>query len=63
VGHGVVIHHGYLVFIEPGKPVIRKLFRRIDTTDAVTRVANALDRIRSSDPEIYAVRWWREDER
>ena len=47
----------FLCFIEPGKPVIRKFFKKIDTTQAVGRVAAALDKILTSDPEIREVRW------
>ena len=47
----------FLCFIEPSKPVIRKLFKKIDTTQAVGRVAAALDKILTSDPEIRDVRW------
>lgn len=53
----------HLVFIEPSKPVIRKFFRRIDTTVDVGRVADALDKILTSDPDIHTLRWWSDDER
>ncbi len=55
---------GYLVFIEPSRPTIRKgLFRKIDTTADVAKVADAIDAILTSDPEIRGVRWWAEGER
>ncbi len=53
---------GYLVFIEPSKPAIRKgLFRKIDTAADVERIAAILDRILSTDPEIWDLRWWKDD--
>lgn len=48
---------GFLCFIEPSKPEIRKLFKKIDTTQDVARVTEALERIFSSDSEIRDVRW------
>jgi hypothetical protein len=55
---------GYLVFVEPSKPTIRKgLFKKIDTTSDVEKVAGAIDRILKSDSDIRDVRWWSEDEK
>ena len=47
----------YLCFIEPSQPVIRKFFKKIDTTYAVKRVTDALNKILSSDLDIRDVRW------
>jgi len=47
----------FLCFIEPTKPVIRRWFKKIDTTVQVTRVVEALSRIFSSDPDIRDVHW------
>jgi len=47
----------FLCFIEPSKPVIRKLFKKIDTTEAVAHLAKALDAILTSDPDIRDLRW------
>ena len=55
---------GYLVFIEPSKPTLtRFLFRKIDTTSDVNRVAEALDGVLGGHPGIRDVRWWSEGER
>jgi hypothetical protein len=63
-GHYQEYPDGYLVFIEPSKPTIRKgLFKKIDTTGDIEKVAVALDRILKSDPEISSIRWWTEDEK
>jgi hypothetical protein len=61
-GHYQEYPDGYLVFIEPSKPMVRNWFKKIDTTEQVGKVADALDRILTSDPEIQAVRWWSESE-
>lgn len=63
-GHYQEWEDGYLVSIEPSKPTIRKgLFRKVDTTAEVEKVAAAIDQIVRADPEIRDVRWWKEDER
>ena len=55
--------NGYLCFVEPSKPVVRRLFKKIGTTEQVGRVTQALNEILTSDPEIHDVRWWSEDEK
>lgn len=63
-GHYQAYPNGYLVFIEPSQPILRKgLFKKIDTTADVERIAAVLDGILRTDPEIRAVRWWKEDEK
>lgn len=63
-GHYQEYPDGYLVFIEPSKPTIRKsLFKKIDTTSDVEKVADAIDRILKSDPNIHDIRWWAENEK
>jgi hypothetical protein len=47
----------FLCFIEPSKPVVRKLFKKIDTTEQVARLVKALENILVSDPDIRDVRW------
>lgn len=54
--------NGYLCFVEPSKAVIRRLFRKIDTSVQVGRVTDALDKILKADPDITNVRWWEEGE-
>lgn len=61
-GHYQEYPNGYLCFIEPSRPVIRKfLFKKIDTTVEVARIADTLDKILTSDPDIHDLRWWLED--
>ena len=63
-GHYQEYPDGYLVFVEPSKPTIRKgSFKKIDTTSDIEKVAGAIDRILKSDPDIRDVRWWSEDEK
>ena len=62
-GHYQEYPNGYLCFVEPSKPFIRKLFKKIDTTQQVGRVVKALDKVLNSDGEITNLRWWDENEK
>jgi len=62
-GHYQEYPNGYLCFVEPSKPTIRRLFKKIDTTVQVGRVVEALGKILESDREITDLRWWDEDEK
>jgi len=54
---------GFLCFIEPSKPTVRRgLFRKVDTTARVSEVADALDKILASRSDIRDMRWWSDDE-
>jgi hypothetical protein len=54
----------FLCFIEPSKPTIWRFpFRKINTTSEVTRVADILNNILTSDPDINDIRWWSENEK
>lgn len=49
---------GFLCFIEPSKPYVRKfLFKKISTEVDVGKVQAALDSVLSSEPSIKEVRW------
>lgn len=61
-GHYQGYQNGYLCFVEPSKPVIRKWFKKIATTEQVGRLVETLDKILKSDPEITDLRWWEENE-
>ena len=48
---------GFLCFIEPRRPSIRKLFRTIDTTQRIARVADALEAALKAHPDVHSIRW------
>lgn len=50
----------FLCFIDPCKPAIWNWLKKIDTTSQVRRVAEALEMILASDPDIRDVNWWTE---
>lgn len=53
----------FLCFIQPDKPIIRKWFKKIVTTEKVGRVADALERIFLSDHDVRDFRWLNEKEK
>ena len=54
--------HGFLCFIEPSKPVIRKWFSKIDTAPTVEKLATALETILRDSGKVSRLRWWTEDD-
>jgi hypothetical protein len=47
----------FLCFIDPSKPTIRKLFRKIDTRERIEQVATALYEALSAHPKVTDLRW------
>lgn len=56
-GHQSGDNDAFLCFIEPSKPLIRKWFKKIDTTVQVGRVSEALKKVLQSDPDIRNIEW------
>ena len=53
---------GFLCFIEPSKPFIRRYFKKISTESQVSAVAKALDSLLASEASVGDVRWWTRQE-
>ncbi len=56
------IPDGFLCFFNPSTPFVSKLFRRIDVRSTVMELADALDKILRSHPDVRDLRWWMPDE-
>ena len=54
--------NGFLCFIEPSKPAIRRWFSKVDTGPTVEKVASALEAVLTTRPSVSRFRWWRADE-
>ncbi len=55
--------NGFLVFIDPCRPIIKKgFFKKIDISEQLTFVADILNEILTTNPEIYAQHWWDEND-
>jgi hypothetical protein len=48
----------FLCFTDPSKPIIRKLFKKINATPQLTRLTDAMREIFSNDPDITDVEWF-----
>lgn len=53
---------GFLCFIEPHTPVIRRLFRKIDAAERVTALQRVMDAVLEEPPGVRDKRWWTHDE-
>ncbi|MGB5310081.1 MAG: hypothetical protein WBN45_14385 [Arenicellales bacterium] len=47
----------FLCFTEPSKPIVKKLFRKVDATAQLLSLTEALEKILSSDPDIREIVW------
>ncbi len=54
--------NGFLCFIEPSKPFVRRWFRKVPTEATVARVAELLEAALRNHPEVRELRWWSEQE-
>jgi hypothetical protein len=54
---------GFLCFIEPSQPFVYRWLKKIDTHAAVEQVAEALDHILRSDPDVRNIAWWTDAEK
>jgi hypothetical protein len=59
IGVGVYEEYpdGFLCFIEPHAPTIRKFFKKIDTRGPVEAVQRAMDQALTAEPGVRDVRW------
>jgi hypothetical protein len=53
---------GFLCFIEPHTPFIRRFLRRINVTDRVRELRDALDELLDGEPRVRDKRWWTFDD-
>jgi hypothetical protein len=53
---------GFLCFIEPHTPTIRKLFRKIDVSPHVGALREAIDQLLSAEADVRDKRWWTHEE-
>lgn len=54
--------NGFLCFIEPSKPYVRKLFKKISTIEKVTQLREAIDKLLSSNSNVQNIKWWTTEE-
>jgi len=61
-GHYQEYSDGYLCFIEPHKPFVWRLLRRIGTRERIAALQRAMDKVLAEDAGIRAKRWWTYEE-
>ncbi len=54
--------NGFLCFIEPAKPTVRKWFRKLPNAPTVERLATAIESILQGSGKVSQLRWWSENE-
>ena len=54
--------NGFLCFIEPSKPVVRRWLRSVQTSETVERLASALELALQQNGNAQHLRWWTEAE-
>ena len=47
----------FLCFTEPSKPIVKKLFRKVDASAQLAMLTEAIEKILSSDPDIREIVW------
>lgn len=52
----------FLCFTDPGDPIVRKFFKKIDATEALTKLTHAMKEILEADPDIRDIRWYSREE-
>ncbi len=57
-GHYQQYQDGFLCFIEPHKPFVWRLFRRINTQKRIAALQQAMDEILTEEAGIRSKRWW-----
>ena len=57
-GHYQEYPDGFLCFIEPHEPYIRKFVKKIDTREKVSQLQQAMDKVLAENAGIRDKRWW-----
>ena len=61
-GHYQEYSDGFLCFIEPHQPSVRKFLKRIDTREKVSALQRAMDNVLTVEAGIREKRWWTHDD-
>ena len=54
--------NGFLCFLEPATPYVRKWFRKLPNAPTIERLASAVEAILQSSGKVSNLRWWSENE-
>jgi hypothetical protein len=53
---------GFLCFISPHKPFVRRFLRKVDTRERIESLQRSMDRVLAEDEGIRGKRWWTHEE-
>jgi len=53
---------GWLCFVEPSRPFVRRRLRRVPTGEVTGPLAAAVERLLLADARVSALRWWTQAE-
>ncbi|HTJ00221.1 MAG TPA: hypothetical protein VL527_15165 [Dongiaceae bacterium] len=56
-GHQNGAEDVFVCFTDPGTPMVKKLFKKIDATSQLARLTGALQQILAADPDIREIEW------
>jgi hypothetical protein len=54
--------NGFLCFIEPSKPLLRRWLSKIDTATTVEKLASAIETALLQSGKVSSLRWWSDSE-
>jgi hypothetical protein len=54
--------NGFLCFIEPSKPFVRRWLSKVSTADTVDRLATAMQAVLEESGKVRQLRWWTDEE-
>jgi hypothetical protein len=61
-GHYQEYPDGFLCFIEPHTPFVRRFLKKIDTRERVSSLQRAIDNVLGEAAGVRDKRWWTHDE-
>ena len=53
--------NGFLCFIQPSRPFVRRLLKKIPTTETVERLSAMMQKILEQSGKVERMRWWLEE--
>jgi len=61
-GHYQEYEDGFLCFIHPDTPTIRRWFKKIHVEDRVEALRKRIDQVLNDNPEVHDIKWWARDD-
>ena len=63
-GHYKEYENGFLVFLNPSQPIIRKwFFKKMDISVQLIELTDIINKILHNDSDIHQIQWWENNDR